>query len=92
MKRGYREYLTADQVALVEQAFREGRGPKSLAAELGCRARSISARYRKLRGDGVPRVRKPKSALHAKPQQVDRPQPTEQERRASRFYHSNFEL
>ena len=80
--RGHRN-LTEEQLALVDQAFRDGVPASEMARKLGRHPNRIRARYRALRGEGdmVRYYQRPKvvEKKHKPPN------------RASRFYHSDFE-
>lgn len=89
-ERGKRDYLNDQEQQAVEDGFRLGRKPASLAAELKVSVRSINRRFEKLRNG--PAQRRPKSPCRVI-KQTPKPEPqTEAERKASRFYRSTFEL
>lgn len=78
--RSHGEHLDEQEIAFVGESFLSGRSAVYVARHLKCASRSINARYRLLREDGlVPR------AFLAR---LTRPKPVKQDR----FYKSNFEL
>lgn len=91
MKRSRRQYLTLEEIQKVDEAFRLGLPAPVVAAQLKCGARSINRRFEKLRNGFVERCRK-SAYRHAPKPENEKPKQSEAERRASRFYHSTFEL
>lgn len=99
--RSHAQHLTPAEIEIIRQRKEKQETPRTIARDLKCSTRVVYRYFAQFEGRLQGRhqvkkrseVRKPKAAHHQfRPTEPPRPRLTPAEQKASRHYHSNFEL